>query len=70
VITQETGFTAQYGGKEGLLAFSTLGEIVEAVASIRADYQRHSRAALAIARDFFEADKVLTSLLERAGVMS
>jgi hypothetical protein len=68
VITQETGFTRHYGGKEGLLSFSTMEEIVEAVASIRVDYQRHSRAALAIARDVFEAEKVLESLLDRAGV--
>ena len=68
VITQETGFTAHYGGKEGLLAFSTMEEIVEATAAIRADYARHSRAALAIAREVFEAEKVLASLLDRAGV--
>jgi len=67
-ITQETGFTTHYGGSEGLLSFSTMEEIVEAVASIRVDYERHSRAALAIAREVFEAEKVLESLLERAGV--
>ena len=68
VITQETGFTAHYGGKEGLIAFSSMEEIVEAVASIRADYKRHSRVALEIARETFEAEKVLASLLDRAGV--
>ena len=68
VITQETGFTAHYGGKEGLIAFSSMEEIVEGVAAIRADYKKHSRAALEIAREFFEAEKVLKSLLDRAGV--
>ena len=68
VITQETGFTVHYGGKEGLLAFSTMEEITEAAASIRVDYKKHSRAALAIAREIFEAEKVLQSLLNRAGV--
>ena len=68
VITQETGFTAHYGGKEGLLAFTTMEEIVDAVAAIRADYKKHSRAALEIAREVFEAEKVLKSLLDRAGV--
>ena len=68
VITQETGFTAHYGGKVGLLAFSSMEEIVEGVASIRADYKKHSRAALEIAREIFEAEKVLESLLLRAGV--
>ena len=68
VITQETGFTAHYGGGEGLLSFNSMEEIVEAVASIRGDYKKHSRAALAIAKEIFEAEKVLKSLLERAGV--
>jgi hypothetical protein len=68
VITQETGFTSHYGGKEGLLSFSSMEEIVDAVASIRSDYKKHSRAALAIAREVFEAEKVLASLLDRAGV--
>jgi hypothetical protein len=68
VITQETGFSSFYGGDAGLLPFSTVEEIVEAVASIRADYGRHSRAALEIAREVFEAEKVLASLLDRAGV--
>ena len=67
-MTQETGFSAHYGGKEGLLSFSTMEEIMEAVASIRSDYKRHSRAALTIAREVFEAEKVLASLLERSGV--
>jgi hypothetical protein len=68
VITQETGFTSYYGGKEGLLSFSSMEEIVEGVAAIRADYKKHSRAALEIAREIFEAEKVLKSLLDRAGV--
>jgi len=68
VITQETGFTDFYGGKEGLFAFSSMEEITEAVAAIRTDYGKHSRAALAIAREVFEAEKVLKSLLNRAGV--
>jgi hypothetical protein len=68
VITQETGFSAHYGGGEGLLSFNSMEEIVEAAASIRGDYKKHSRAALAIAKEIFEAEKVLKSLLERAGV--
>ena len=68
VITQETGFTRHYGGDKGLLAFSDLDEVREAVAAIKADYAAHSRAAYDIAREFFEAEKVLASLLERAGI--
>jgi hypothetical protein len=68
VITQETGFSEFYGEGEGLLSFRTMDEIVEAVRAIRADYQAHSAAAAELAREYFEARKVLASLLERAGV--
>ncbi|MEI8340773.1 MAG: hypothetical protein WCH43_04445 [Verrucomicrobiota bacterium] len=67
-ITQETGFTKHYGGKSGLFAFQTPEEITEAVREINADYALHSRAAYEIAHEYFEAEKVLSSLLERAGV--
>ncbi|MGH8100229.1 MAG: glycosyltransferase, partial [Chthoniobacterales bacterium] len=66
VITQETGFTRNYGGDTGLLAFRSLGEIVNGVEKINADYKRHSRAAREIAREVFEAETVLRSLLDRA----
>ena len=66
VITQETGFTRNYGGDTGLLAFSSLGEIVDGVQKINGDYKRHSRAAREIAREVFEAETVLRSLLDRA----
>ena len=68
VITQETGFTKLYGGAKGLLAFETPAQAVDAVAAIRADYAAHSEAAFEIARAHFEAETVLRSLLDRAGV--
>lgn len=68
VITQETGFTKLYGGRGGLFGFRKLSEIGEAVRAINADYRYHSRAARAIAREIFEAEKVVGSLLDRAGL--
>jgi hypothetical protein len=68
VIMQETGFTEHYGSNGGLFAFSSLNEIVDAVKRINADYTKHSRAARDLARDVFEAEKVLDCLLKRAGV--
>ncbi len=68
VITQETGFTKNYGGKAGLLSFRSVGEIVDAVEEVNRDYANHSRAAYDIAREFFEAEKVLKSILDRAGI--
>ncbi len=68
VITQQTGFTEFYGGDKGLLAFRTMEDVVAAATAIRADYAAHSRAASEVAREFFEAEKVLESLLDRASV--
>ena len=68
VIIQQSGFTQHYGTDGGLFAFSSIKEIVEAVKAINADYARHSRAAREVAGEIFEAEKVLASLLDRAGV--
>jgi len=68
VITRETGFTDHYGNNGGLFAFSSLGQIAEAVREINADPRKHRRAAFAIAHEVFEAEKVLRDLLDRAGI--
>ncbi len=68
VVTQQTGFTRFYGGTEGLLAFDTVAQAAEAVRTIGENYAAHCRAATEIAREFFEAETVLRSLLDRAGV--
>ncbi|MCX8511413.1 MAG: hypothetical protein ORN83_06600, partial [Chthoniobacteraceae bacterium] len=67
-ITQQTQFTKLYGGDKGLLAFETLEDIVENVRSINADYAAHCRVAYEIAAEYFEATKVLSALLEKAGI--
>ncbi len=51
-----------------MLAFRSLGEIIDAVKAVNRDYARHARAAGELAREVFEAEKVLASLLDRAGV--
>jgi hypothetical protein len=68
VITQETGFTKNYGGDAGLLAFRSLNDIAETAKMINSDYKKHSGAARRVARDVFEAEKVLKSLLDRAAI--
>jgi hypothetical protein len=68
VITQETGFTKNYGGTKGLLSFRTVDEVADGVKRINADYRTHSRAAREVAREVFEAESVLESVLDRAGI--
>src|SRR6266496_1407266 len=59
VITQETGFSNILPTGEGLFAFSTMEEIVQAVECIDADYERHRRAAHALALEYFNYEVVL-----------
>ena len=68
VITQETGFSDILPTGHGLFGFSTIEDILEAVERINADYQRHSQAAYAIAREYFSYDVVLPRLLAEVGV--
>jgi GT2 family glycosyltransferase len=68
VITQDTGFGDVLPAGEGLFAFSTLDDAVAALEAIAADYPRQSRAAAEIAREYFDAERVLGSLLERVGM--
>jgi GT2 family glycosyltransferase len=67
VITQDTGFSAVLPTGEGLFAFSELDEVVEAVARINADYDRHRKEALAVAREHFSHEVVLARLLSDVG---
>jgi len=68
VITQETGFSSILPTGAGLFGFSTLEEILVAVEAIDGDYDRHSRGASVIAREYFNYDVVLTQLLKETGL--
>jgi hypothetical protein len=68
VITQNTGFDKMLPTGKGLFAFRTMSQILEALDLINSEYDLHRRAATEIAREYFSADRVLTSLLRRAGV--
>ena len=68
VITQETGFSKHLPTGRGLFGFQTMDDILAAVDAIESDYDGHCRAARDIAEEFFAAEKVVGSLLERAGL--
>jgi hypothetical protein len=68
VITQETGFSNILPTGRGLFAWRDTDDILAAVDAIATDYPGHCRAARELAAEYFEAERVLTSLLERAGV--
>lgn len=68
VITQDTGFGTVLPTGEGLFAFNTMADIVAAFEAIEADYTRHSRAARAIAEEYFKAETVLAKVLDDLGL--
>jgi hypothetical protein len=68
VVTMRTGFAKFYPLGEGLFDYTTEDEALAAIDAIAADYARHSRAARAIASEYFAADRVVGALLSAAGL--
>lgn len=68
VVSQDTGFGNVLPTGEGLFAVSTAEEAREALAMIDRDYEHHSRAARAIAEEFFAAERVLAKVVEDLGL--
>ncbi len=67
VITQDTSFGKVLPTGEGLFAFNTMEEILAAFEATKSDYERHSRAARAIAEEYFRAETVLAKLINDLG---
>jgi hypothetical protein len=68
VVTQDTAFSRVLPTGEGLFAFETIDDILAAIDAINSDYSRHSRAARAIADEFFRAETVLAKVLNELGL--
>jgi hypothetical protein len=68
VITQETGFSKVLPSGRGLFGFSTMEDILAAIDAVESDYEGHCKAARDVAREHFAAEKVVGSLMQRAGL--
>jgi hypothetical protein len=67
VLHQDTGFGDWLPTGEGIFSFSDMDEVLDALDRLDTDYERHARAARAIAEQYFEADKVIGRMLDDAG---
>jgi hypothetical protein len=65
-LVQDTGWSAHLPSGVGLLPFSTLDEALDGLARISADWSMHARCASEIAREHFDASRVLPAFLEVA----
>lgn len=68
VVTMATEFERFYPTGEGLFAYADAGAAAMAIASINADYTRHSRAARRLAAEFFASDRVVGTMMREAGL--
>lgn len=66
VLAHDTAFTNWLPTGEGVVSFSSLEDVVEAVLDIEARYETHCRAARDIAAEYFGSRQVLSRLIESA----
>ncbi len=65
-LVQDTGWSAHLPSGAGLIAFSNVDEALDGLERIESDYATHSARASDIAREHFEASRVLPALLDVA----
>lgn len=65
-VVQHTGPSRFLPDAEGLFRFQSEEEAGRALGAAEADYDRHAQAARALVEEYFSAEKVVGSVLERA----
>ena len=66
VVVQDTGFGCAIPTGRGVLPFATLEQAAHAIERLVTDPAGHAAAARDIAREYFDSNRVLTRLIERA----
>jgi len=66
VVVQDTGPSAFLPHDEGMFRFTTMAEAAAALEAVNADYERHCRAARALAETHFDAHNVVRRILNAA----
>ena len=67
-MTQFTGFEKFIPAGAGLLGFADDTAAVEGLRVVSTDYSRHAQAAREIAREYFEARRLLGEIAEIVGL--
>ena len=69
VITQDTTFSKFVPTGQGLFAYTSEDEALTAIEAIAKDYEQHSAMAAEIAREYFDAQRVVGDMLRRVGLL-
>jgi hypothetical protein len=67
-LIQDTGFSDWLPVKSGVIPFNSPDEVLAGIESIEGHYEFHCKAARALAKEYFEAPKVLEELLKEVGM--
>ncbi|UEG50684.1 hypothetical protein LK994_04255 [Ferruginibacter lapsinanis] len=65
VIAQDTQWSKYIPTGNGLFAFTDTESIITSVNDLKENYMKHSKAAIEIAREYFDSNKILNQLLEK-----
>jgi glycosyltransferase involved in cell wall biosynthesis len=65
-VVQYTGPSRFLPDADGLFRFRSVAGAVQALAEAEANYEHHGRQARALVEEYFDAEKVLRRVLERA----
>lgn len=68
VVMQDTGFQTLLPAGKGLFAVKSVEEAAEAIRMITSDYTLHSVAARKIAEEHLDSNKVISKILDLAGI--
>jgi hypothetical protein len=66
VLIQDTGFSDWLETGSGVIPFNTPDEVLAGIEEVTRRYTLHCKAARAVAQEYFDANKVLPSLIECA----
>jgi len=66
VVVQHTGPSSFLPHGEGMFRYTTVAEAARALDSINADYEGQCRSARRLAEEYFDAETVVSGMLERA----
>jgi hypothetical protein len=68
VIVQDTGLASHVPVGNGLLTFTDLAGAADALRRVESDYDHHAAAARSFAKEHLDSNRVLTRLLQLAGL--